>query len=210
MAHSQKTQFLRQCVKQKQHLTNWIINSVAQMDALVAKGFPVLFGDGWQEKMKAMTTPEKTKLLTYIFDHSLELVAREQQLIYTKASVDITSETHGFDALLFNCEIENKLTLSKDKASFGTGNRNTIESKGNRILSVKLIHNGVETIKLFVTVIDLTHKSHSKTGWASSATVGRPRDSFATLKIHVDDYEIIVPICGGLKQGKDYIHATYR
>lgn len=209
MVHSQQTQFLRQCARRQAQLRTWIMDSVARMDALVSRGFPVLFGAGWREKMMGMTTPEKTKLLTYICDHSLELVANEQEVRYSRASVDDVNETQGFDALLFNCQLENKLTLSADPASFGTGNRNTVASKGDRVLTIKLQHDGVRTHGVFAAIIDLTHAANPMTGWASAATTGRPRDSFATLKIHNDDEELIIPVCGNIRLGRTYVRAVY-
>ena len=64
-------------------------------------------------------TVDKTKLLANIFNPALEDAAKQLGVDY------ITEETVGYDAILLEEEIENKLTLGSSTSSFATGNNHS-------------------------------------------------------------------------------------
>ena len=94
----------------------------ASSQAVVSCDLDEYFGDN---------TVDKTKLLANIFNPALEDAAKNLGVDY------ITEETVGYDAILLSEEIENKLTLGKDSASFATGNNHS-KTKVDKIFVCKL------------------------------------------------------------------------
>ena len=64
-------------------------------------------------------TVDKTKFLANIFNPALEDAAKTLGVDY------ITEETVGYDAILLDEEIENKMSLGSSTSSFATGNNHS-------------------------------------------------------------------------------------
>lgn len=185
-------------------LGNWVHASVDEMDAIVHKGFPGVFGDNWRNKMSNFPTAARTKLLTYIFDYALEKMARRSRIKYRAANNEGPSETNNFDCYIFGYEVENKLSLGKSPSSFATGSSHNTDNKVPCVLAVKIQSEDYRTKAVFAAFVDLSMAIDEDTKWHAGGNSG-----FSTLKIACADANIIVPICGGIHRGQKYVNVEY-
>jgi hypothetical protein len=102
----------------------------------------------------------------------------------------------GFDSMWSGVELEHKLSLSGSNS--WTGHPYSNKLPWHLLMKFKL---DVDKIKsLFVGMINLETCSEL-TNWTSTQS---PSSSYATLKIHNDDVENIIPIFGGLCKKKKW------
>lgn len=178
---ARSTPFLEKVTEQRPTLSAWVRASVSEMDAIMGRGFPDVFGKNWRQKMINFPTSARTKLLTYVFDYAIEEMARRMNVEYVAANNEGKTETNNFDCYLFGHTVENKLSLGKDASSFGTGSSHNTEGKVSRILTVKVIQSeDYHSEKLFAAAIDLSHKKSDDTKWHTDKA---KKSGFSTLKI---------------------------
>ena len=169
------------------------------------KGLSVISGGRFSDLDEYFgdNTVDKTKLLANIFNPALEDAAKNLGVDY------VTEETVGYDAVLIAEEIENKLTLGKDSASFATGNNHS-KTKVDKIFVCKLQQNGNEFPEIFAAIVDLSLASNPATGWSDSVTkTGKNNNGFSQLRIHKEDALCITPIYGKIRKTTKYIHTEY-
>jgi len=169
------------------------------------KGLSVISGGRFNDLDEYFgdNTVDKTKLLANIFNPALEDAAKNLGVDY------VTEETVGYDAVLIAEEIENKLTLGKDSASFATGNNHS-KTKVDKIFVCKLQQNGNEFPEIFAAIVDLSLASNPATGWSDSVTkTGKNNNGFSQLRIHKEDALCITPIYGKIRKTTKYIHTEY-
>ena len=121
-------------------------------------------------------TVDKTKLLANIFNPALEDAAKQLGVDY------ITEETVGYDAILLEEEIENKLTLGSSTSSFATGNNHS-KTKVDKIFVCKLVQTGNEFPEIFAAIVDLS--------------------------LAQEDAICITPIYGKIRKTTKFIHTEY-
>ena len=195
--------FIDKVRQEKISLQGWIRASVGEMDKIMEKGFPNVFGSKWRSKMSSFPTAARTKLLTYVFDHAIEEMARTLKIDYSAANNQGPSETNNFDCYLFDYTVENKLFLGKSKSSFGTGSSHNTTGKVSRILALKIKQSkDYHSEEIFAAVIDLSLARNKDTKWHSTKV---KRSGFSTLKVSVQDSGIVIPICGDINPGKKYL-----
>ena len=169
------------------------------------KGLSVISGGRFNDLDEYFgdNTVDKTKLLANIFNPALEDAAKNLGVDY------VTEETVGYDAVLIAEEIENKLTLGKDSASFATGNNHS-KTKVDKIFVCKLQQNGNDFPEVFAAIVDLSLASNPATGWSDSVTkTGKNNNGFSQLRIHKEDALCITPIYGKIRKTTKYIHTEY-
>jgi hypothetical protein len=169
------------------------------------KGLSVISGGRFNDLDEYFgdNTVDKTKLLANIFNPALEDAARNLGVDY------VTEETVGYDALLLAKEIENKLTLGKDGASFATGNNHS-KTKVDLIFVCKLQQNGNDFPEVFAAIVDLSLATNPATGWSDSVTkTGKNNNGFSQLRIHKEDALCVTPIYGKIRKTTKYIHTEY-
>ena len=148
-------------------------------------------------------TVDKTKLLANIFNPALEDAAKNLGVDY------ITEETVGYDAILLDEEIENKLTLGNSTASFATGNNHS-KTKVDKIFCVKATQVGNIFPSVFACIVDLSTATHPETGWDDKVTeTGKNNNGFSTLRVHNDDLHCITVIYGKVRKTRKFIHTDY-
>ena len=149
------------------------------------------------------TTVDKTKLLANVFNPALQDVAENCGIDY------VTEETTGYDAILLQEEIENKLTLGKTTSSFATGNNHS-KSKVDKVFVVKASQVGNIFPSVFAAVIDLSLATNPETGWDDKVTkTGKNNNGFSTLRVHNDDLHCITVIYGKVRKADKFIHTVY-
>ena len=191
--------------RERTQLEAWVLASVGEMDELMDKGFPKVFGDNWRQKMGDFPTTARTKLLTYVFDHALDKMARRMNVDYRAANNEGRSETNNFDCYLFNYEVENKLSLGREKSSFATGSSHNTDNKVPRVLVVKiLLSEDYWTKAVFAAFVDLDDANDGDSRWHPAGESG-----FSTLKIAVPDEGAVVTLCGSIRLGTKYIRTEY-
>ncbi|WP_124981681.1 hypothetical protein [Nonlabens xiamenensis] len=148
-------------------------------------------------------TVDKTKFLANIFNPALEDAAKTLGVDY------ITEETVGYDAILLDEEIENKMSLGSSTSSFATGNNHS-KTKVDKIFCVKLTQKANGFPEVFACLVDLSLKMNPNTGWSDSVTkTGKNNNGFSTLKIHNEDAICITPIYGRVRKTQKYVHTVY-
>ena len=196
--------FMNKITKERASLEAWIRASVGEMDKIMDVGFPNVFGRDWRQKMGKFPVSARTKLLTYVFDYAIEEMAKRLKIQYSAANNQGASETNNFDCYLFGCEVENKLSLGSNNASFGTGSKHNIDGKVSRILAVKVKQSkDYHSEEMFAAVIDLSLATHKDSKWH----IGKGKSGFSALKVSVHDEGIVIPLCGDTKLGKKYLLA---
>ena len=148
-------------------------------------------------------TVDKTKLLANIFNPALEDSAKKLGVEY------ISEETTGYDAILLEEELENKLTLGQDTSSFATGNNHS-KTKVDKVFIVKVTQVGNLFPSVFAAVVDLSLATNPASGWTDSVTkTGKNNNGFSKLQIHKDDAAAITVIYGKIRKTTKYIHTEY-
>ena len=123
----------------------------------------------------ADNTVDKTKFLANIFNPALEDSAKELGVDY------ITEETVGYDAILLEQEIENKMSLGSSTSSFATGNNHS-KTKVDKIFCIKFTQSENDFPSVFACIVDLSLKQNEATGWTDSVTkTGKNNNGFSTL-----------------------------
>jgi hypothetical protein len=149
------------------------------------------------------TTVDKTKLLANVFNPALQDVAENCGIDY------VTEETTGYDAILLQEEIENKLTLGKTTSSFATGNNHS-KSKVDKVFVVKASQVGNIFPSVFAAVIDLSLATNPETGWDDTVSkTGKNNNGFSKLRVHNDDLHCITVMYGKVRKTKKFIHTEY-
>ena len=149
------------------------------------------------------TTVDKTKLLANVFNPALQDVAENCGIDY------VTEETTGYDAILLQEEIENKLTLGKTSSSFATGNNHS-KSKVDKVFVVKASQVGNIFPSVFAAVIDLSLATNPETGWDDTVSkTGKNNNGFSKLRVHNDDLHCITVMYGKVRKTKKFIHTEY-
>lgn len=193
------SQFLTK-LRKEPDLRAWLERGIDIMDEKIAEAFPFLFGkEKWKGKMQRMPTAATTKLVTHIFDVALEEAAVELNFNYRAADSGGASEMRRFDCILLDFEVENKLSLGKSASSFATGSKHTTV-KVDRVLCVKLQHDGTKTAKAFAAAIDLEQRNSLDSTWHES-----DRGGFTSLKIQTDDAQIVHAIIGSIRQNEKWV-----
>ena len=148
-------------------------------------------------------TVDKTKLLANIFNPALEDAAKQLGVDY------ITEETVGYDAILLDEEIENKLTLGSSTSSFATGNNHS-KTKVDKIFCVKATQVGNIFPSVFACIVDLSTATHPETGWDDKVTeTGKNNNGFSTLRVHNDDLHCVTVIYGKVRKTRKFVHTDY-
>lgn len=191
-------------MQERTRLESWVRGSVGAMDRILDDGFPNVFGKNWRQKMSDFPTTARTKLLTYVFDHALEVMAPQMKVKYRAANNEGRSETNHFDCYIFDYEVENKLSLGRQASSFATGSSHNTENKVSRILVVKVLSEDYRTKKVFAAFVDLADAINKDSKWHTAG-----RSGFSTLKISVQDEGIIVPLCGKIRSGKRFVQTEH-
>ena len=151
----------------------------------------------------ADNTVDKTKFLANIFNPALEDAAKELGVDY------ITEETIGYDAILLDEEIENKMSLGSSTSSFATGNNHS-KTKVDKIFCIKFTQNENAFPSVFACIVDLSLKINEATGWTDSVTkTGKNNNGFSTLRIHNEDRMCVTPIFGNVRRTQKFIHTVY-
>ena len=191
---------------ERAQLRGWVLASVGEMDEILDRGFPGVFGNNWRIKMRNFPTAARTKLLTYVFDHALEKMAQRMGIDYRAANNEGPSETNHFDCYIFGYEVENKLSLGKSTSSFATGSSHNTDNKVDRILVVKIRSEDYKTQAIFAAFVDLSVGGNDSK-WHTDGKSG-----FSTLKVAVADRDIVVPLCGNIRDiraGTKFIGTEY-
>ena len=148
-------------------------------------------------------TVDKTKFLANIFNPALEDSAVDLGVDY------ISEETVGYDALLLEQEIENKMSLGSSTSSFATGNNHS-KTKVDKIFCVKLTQKENGFPEVFACLVDLSLAMNPATGWTDSVTkTGKNNNGFSTLRVHNEDLICITPIYGSVRRTQKFIHTVY-
>ena len=169
------------------------------------KGLSIMSGGRFTDldEYYGETTVDKTKLLANVFNPALQDVADNCGIDY------VTEETTGYDAILLQEEIENKLTLTKTTSSFATGNNHS-KSKVDKVFVVKASQVGNIFPSVFAAVIDLSLATHPETGWDDKVTkTGKNNNGFSTLRVHNDDLHCITVMYGKVRKADKFIHTVY-
>jgi len=169
------------------------------------KGLSVISGGRFNDLDEYFgdNTVDKTKLLANIFNPALEDAAKQLGVDY------ITEETTGYDAILLQEELENKLTLGQDTSSFATGNNHS-KTKVDKVFVVKTQQVGNLFPVCFAAIVDLSLVNHPDSGWTDNVTkTGKNNNGFSKLQIHKDDAAAITVIYGKIRKTTKYIHTEY-
>ena len=150
-----------------------------------------------------MCIRDRTKFLANIFNPALEDSAKELGVDY------ITEETVGYDAILLEHEIENKMSLGSSTSSFATGNNHS-KTKVDKIFCIKFTQKENDFPSVFACIVDLSLKQNDATGWTDSVTkTGKNNNGFSTLRVHNEDKMCITPIFGSVRRTQKFIHTVY-
>ena len=186
-------------------LFRMVPNALSLTTQRLQKGLSIMSGGRFTDLDEYFgdTTVDKTKLLANVFNPALQDTAE-------KCGVDyITEETTGYDAILLDEKIENKLTLTKTTSSFATGNNHS-KSKVDKVFVVKASQVGNIFPSVFAAVIDLSLATNPETGWDDKVTkTGKNNNGFSTLRVHNDDLHCITVIYGKVRKADKFIHTVY-
>lgn len=197
------SQFLSK-LRNEPDLRAWIERSIAIMDSRIADVFPCLFGvRRWKDKMRSIPTIDTAHILAPIFDRALEEAAVELDFNYRAIESGISQEMRPFDGILLDFEVENEFSLGESTPSFATSSKH-MTVKGNRVLCVKLQHDGTQTAQAFAAVIDMEQKTSLDSAWHT-----RERGGVTSLKIHTEDAQIVLAIIGSIKQNTKWISPRF-
>lgn len=199
------SQFLNK-LRKEPNLRVWLERGIAIMDERIVQAFPILFGqDKWKDKMQQMPTATTAKLLTHVIDVALEAAAEELNFNYRTATSGGASEMRRFDCILLDFEVENKLALGGEVSVFATGSKHTTV-KVDRILCVKLQHDGTRTAKAFAAAIDMEQKTLPDSAWNTGSKEGKEnKGGFTALKIRKEDAAIVFAIIGEIKLNRKWL-----
>jgi len=171
----------------------------------LSKGLSIISGGryGDLDEYFGENTVDKTKLLANIFNPALEDAAKNLGVDY------ITEETTGYDAILLQEQLENKLTLGQDTSSFATGNNHS-KTKVDKVFVCKVQQVGNIFPRCFAAIVDLSLATNEATGWTDSVTkTGKNNNGFSKLQIHKDDAACITVIYGKIRSTTKFIHTEY-
>ena len=169
------------------------------------KGLSILSGGRFNDldEYFGETTVDKTKLLANVFNPALQDAADQNQIDY------ITEETTGYDAILCEEKLENKLTLTQSTSSFATGNNHS-KTKVDKIFCVKATQVGNIFPSVFACIVDLSTATHPETGWDDKVTeTGKNNNGFSTLRVHNDDLHCVTVIYGKVRKTRKFVHTDY-
>ena len=186
-------------------LFRMVPNALSLTTQRLQKGLSIMSGGRFTDldEYFGETTVDKTKLLANVFNPALQDVAENCGIDY------VTEETTGYDAILLQEEIENKLTLGKTTSSFATGNNHS-KSKVDKVFVVKASQVGNIFPSVFAAVIDLSLATNPETGWDDKVTkTGKNNNGFSTLRVHNDDLHCITVIYGKVRKADKFIHTVY-
>jgi len=186
-------------------LYRMVPNALSLTTQRLQKGLSVMSGGRFTDLDEYFgdTTVDKTKLLANVFNPALQDVAE-------KCGVDyITEETTGYDAILLDEKLENKLTLTKSTSSFATGNNHS-KTKVDKVFVVKASQVGNIFPSVFAAIVDLSLATNPKTGWDDKVSeTGNNNNGFSTLRVHNDDLHCITVIYGKVRKTQKFVHTVY-
>jgi len=152
-------------------------------------------------------TVDKTKFIAPIFNDDLECVAKELGIDY------IQEEAVGYDAILREEEIENKLSLTSQDAAFSTGNNHS-KTKVDKVFCTRLRQEGNVFTEVFACIVDLSLAKHEDTRWYNEQKKDKDgnvknNNGFATLKVHKSDSDCVTIIHGNIHKAAKFLHPKY-
>jgi|TARA_B100000902_G_C27017621_1_gene768000 hypothetical protein len=152
-------------------------------------------------------TVDKTKFIAPIFNDDLECVAKELGIDY------IQEEAVGYDAILREEEIENKLSLTSQDAAFSTGNNHS-KTKVDKVFCTRLRQEGNVFTEVFACIVDLSLAKHEDTRWYNEQKKDKDgnvknNNGFATLKVHKSDTDCVTIIHGNIHKAAKFLHPKY-
>ena len=152
-------------------------------------------------------TVDKTKFIAPIFNDDLECVAKELGVDY------IQEEAVGYDAILRETELENKLSLGQEKAAFSTGNNHS-KTKVDKVFYTKLKQEGNVFTEVFACIVDLSLAKHPDTRWYNEQKKDKNGNvkninGFATLRVHKSDRDCVTIIHGDIHSAAKFLHPRY-
>lgn len=186
-------------------LYRMVPNALSLTTQRLQKGLSIMSGGRFTDldEYFGETTVDKTKLLANVFNPALQDVAENCGVDY------ITEETTGYDAILLNEKLENKLTLTKTTSSFATGNNHS-KTKVDKVFVVKASQVGNIFPSVFAAIVDLSLATNPKTGWDDKVSeTGNNNNGFSTLRVHNDDLHCITVIYGKVRKTQKFIHTVY-
>jgi len=186
-------------------LYRMVPSALALTTQRLQKGLSIMSGGRFTDldEYFGETTVDKTKLLANVFNPALQDVAENCGVDY------ITEETTGYDAILLNEKLENKLTLTKSTSSFATGNNHS-KTKVDKVFVVKASQVGNIFPSVFAAIVDLSLATNPKTGWDDKVSeTGNNNNGFSTLRVHNDDLHCITVIYGKVRKTQKFVHTVY-
>jgi len=186
-------------------LYRMVPNALSLTTQRLQKGLSVMSGGRFTDLDEYFgdTTVDKTKLLANVFNPALQDVAENCGVNY------ITEETTGYDAILLDEKLENKLTLTKSTSSFATGNNHS-KTKVDKVFVVKATQVGNIFPSVFAAIVDLSLATNPATGWDDKVSeTGKNNNGFSTLRVHNDDLHCITVIYGKVRKTQKFVHTVY-
>lgn len=186
-------------------LYRMVPNALALTTQRLQKGLSIMSGGRFTDLDEYFgdTTVDKTKLLANVFNPALQDTAEKYGVDY------ITEETTGYDAILLDEKLENKLTLTKSTSSFATGNNHS-KTKVDKVFVVKATQVGNIFPSVFAAIVDLSLATNPATGWDDKVSeTGKNNNGFSTLRVHNDDLHCITVIYGKVRKTQKFVHTVY-